>query len=129
MADRLWARQVHTRCTPDARQMHGTVRSFWNLELAGVDDFAVAVTELEDVNAPVKVVEIDYGFGSNIIDIIHFFTQETENLEVIWFVVVFLEVEVNKGGRRVGIELYDPAHWAFLLRRGRLTIYLGEKEQ
>lgn len=93
---------------------------FRYLELTGIDDFSVTIAELEDVHPTVKVVEVDYRFGSYIVELEDFFTYEAENLEVIGFIVVFfvLKIEVDDRSCGVGIELDNlTCSIAFSIRR------------
>ena len=85
--------------------MKSKCRLFGHLELTGVDDLAIPVAKLKDVDATIEVGEIDHRFRGHIIDLQDLFTYETENLEVQTGIIVLLEVKIDDGRGWIGVKL------------------------
>jgi len=81
---------------------------FGNLEFARINYPAIAVTELENVDASVKIAQIYDCFGGYIGDLKNFPAQETEYLEGIGSVIIFLKVEINNGSGGIGVKFNHP---------------------
>ena len=75
-----------------------------NLELTWINDFPIPVTKLEDVDSPVEVVEIHYGFGAEIIQFEYLFTYKTEDLKIAVFVVTVCKIKIDDGSSRIGVK-------------------------
>lgn len=81
-----------------------------DLKFARIDNFAALIADLEDVNAPVKISEINCCFGGELVGFEHFLSYEAVNLYVILLVVVVLKIKVDQCGSRVGIKAHDLLH-------------------
>lgn len=49
---------------------------FRNLEFSGLDHFPGIIDQMIHIKTPVKFSQVNIYFGRNILDLIHFFTQE-----------------------------------------------------
>ena len=111
--------------------MKSKCRLLGHLELAGVDDLAIPVAELKNVDAPIELGEVDHRSWGHVVDLQDLFTHETENLEVQAGIVVLLEVKIDDGGGRIGIELDNTGNKAPVGARGggRLGLRLSSEQQ
>jgi len=59
---------------------------FRDLELAGIKNFSVVVSQLIDVNAAAVLIKIDRRFGSNIFLFEYHLAKKVKDLHVVTFV-------------------------------------------
>ena len=75
------------------------------LELTRFDGFAIAVFELDDVDAPGKTGQVD-SCATDDLHINYFFAGEIENLKAAAFVDGFLKLYDDKSSGRIGVKFY-----------------------
>ncbi len=111
--------------------MRSKCRLLGNLELPGVDDLAIPVAKLKDVDAPVEVSKVNYCFWGHIVDLQDLFTHKAENLEIEAGIEILLEIKIDDGGGRIGVELNNAGNKAPVRAGGggRLGLRLSGEQQ
>ena len=62
---------------------------FGNLELSGLNDFSVAIPQLNNVDAAIKFIQIESGFWRNIFLLINHFAKKIKNLDIVTLLITF----------------------------------------
>ena len=76
-----------------------------NLELAGLHDDTVFIPELENVNAPEEIIEIDGNAGRGFFYFIYFFTHEIVDLQGVGTVIRLCELKRDGWAGGIWIEI------------------------
>lgn len=80
---------------------------FYYLKFARLNHFAVFIKEVVEVEAPVKIVEIDGDALAEPFLLVYFLADEAGDLEGITLVITTLQLKGYHRSSRVGVKLYQ----------------------